>query len=72
MPSASRRAATPNQIEFRQVKAGTQKKGVIWKRARKSHKEKQDPIVREIKLADLDMLELVVCQGNFARSDSRV
>ena len=31
---------------------------MIWKRARKSHKEKQDPIVREIKLADLDMLEL--------------
>ncbi|MEH2055146.1 MAG: hypothetical protein V7K97_02975 [Nostoc sp.] len=34
---------------------GTQKKGVIWKRARKSHKGKQDPKTREIKQADLDI-----------------
>lgn len=36
---------------------------MIWKRARKSHKGKQDPIVREIKLADLDMLELAAAAG---------
>ncbi|MFN6499043.1 MAG: IS630 family transposase [Nostoc sp. DedQUE01] len=34
------------------------KKGIIWKRARKSHKGKQDPVIREKKQADLDMLEL--------------
>ncbi|WP_244919164.1 IS630 family transposase [Nostoc commune] len=34
------------------------KKGVNWKRARKSHKGKQDPIARANKQADLDMLEL--------------
>jgi len=27
-------ARSPNQIESRQIKTGTQKKGVIWKRAR--------------------------------------
>jgi hypothetical protein len=43
---------------FLGVKAGTQKKGVIWKRVRKSHKGKQDPKTKEIKQADLDMLEL--------------
>jgi putative transposase len=31
---------------------------VIWKRTTKSHKGKQDPKLREIKQADLDMLEL--------------
>ncbi|MBE9237395.1 IS630 family transposase [Anabaena aphanizomenioides LEGE 00250] len=45
------------------MKAGTQKKGVIWKRARKSHKGKQDPKNREIKQADLDMLELSAATG---------
>ncbi|WP_235018609.1 IS630 family transposase [Tolypothrix sp. NIES-4075] len=39
------------------------KKGVIWKRARKSHKGKQDPIVREKKQADLDMLQLAAAAG---------
>ncbi len=31
---------------------------MIWKRTTKSHKGKQDPKLREIKQADLDMLEL--------------
>ncbi|QLE39362.1 IS630 family transposase [Nostoc sp. C052] len=39
------------------------KKGVIWKRVRKSHKGKQDPKVQEIKQADLDMLELSAASG---------
>ncbi|WP_228038828.1 IS630 family transposase [Nostoc sp. LEGE 12450] len=39
------------------------KKGVIWKRARKSHKGKQDPVIREKKQADLDMLELAAAAG---------
>ncbi|AFY81179.1 IS630 family transposase [Oscillatoria acuminata] len=33
------------------------KKGIIWKRTRISHKNKQDPEERSIKQADLDMLE---------------
>ncbi len=41
----------------------TPKKGVIWKRTRKSHKGKQDPKTREIKQADLDMLELFAGTG---------
>ncbi|GAX41145.1 transposase [Tolypothrix sp. NIES-4075] len=36
---------------------------MIWKRARKSHKGKQDPIVREKKQADLDMLQLAAAAG---------
>ncbi|SKB13858.1 transposase [Planktothrix sp. PCC 11201] len=34
-----------------------------WKRARKSHKGKQDPIVRAQKQADLEMLELSAAAG---------
>ncbi len=41
----------------------TKTKGVIWKRTRKSHKGKQDPKAREIKQADLDMLELFAATG---------
>jgi len=36
---------------------------VIWKRARKSHKGKQDPKNREIKQADLEMLTLSAAAG---------
>ena len=36
---------------------------MIWKRARKSHKGKQDPVVRETKQSDLDMLELAAAAG---------
>ncbi|MEH1871727.1 hypothetical protein [Nostoc sp.] len=36
---------------------------VNWKRARKSHKGKQDPVVRDRKQADLDMLELAAATG---------
>ncbi len=36
---------------------------MIWKRARKSHKGKQDPVIREQKQADLDMLELAAATG---------
>jgi putative transposase len=36
---------------------------VIWKRARKSHQGKQDPLARSIKQADLDMLELAAAVG---------
>lgn len=39
------------------------KKGVIWKRTRKSHKGKQDPVVQQIKQADLEMLELSAAVG---------
>ncbi len=35
----------------------------IWKRAKKSHKGKQDPKTREVKQADLDMLELSAATG---------
>ncbi len=36
---------------------------MIWKRTRKSHKGKQDPKLRDIKQADLDMLELAAATG---------
>jgi putative transposase len=36
---------------------------VDWKRARKSHKGKQDPVARANKQADLDMLELAAASG---------
>ena len=36
---------------------------MIWKRARKSHKGKQDPTVQETKQSDLDMLELEAAVG---------
>ncbi|MEP0879760.1 IS630 family transposase [Funiculus sociatus GB2-M2] len=39
------------------------KKGIIWKRTRKSHKGKQDTVIREIKQADIDMLELAAATG---------
>ncbi|WP_375492429.1 IS630 family transposase [uncultured Nostoc sp.] len=39
------------------------KKGIIWKRTRKSHKGKQDPVVQQIKQADLEMLELSAASG---------
>ncbi len=42
---------------------GTQKKGVLWKRSRVSHRDKQDPQQRAIKQADLDMLELAAAVG---------
>lgn len=42
---------------------GYLKKGVIWKRTRKSHKGKQDSVVRRHKQADLDMLELAAATG---------
>ena len=41
----------------------TKTKGVIWKRTRKSHKNKQDSKIREIKQADLDMLQLSAACG---------
>lgn len=39
------------------------KKGIIWKRTRISHKNKQDPEERQIKQADLDMLEVAAAAG---------
>ena len=45
------------------VKRGTKKKGVIWKRTRKSHQGKQDPVLQQIKQADLEMLELSAAAG---------
>lgn len=39
------------------------KKKSCWKRARPSHKGKQDPLRREIKQADLEMLELAAAAG---------
>jgi hypothetical protein len=36
---------------------------MIWKRTRVSHKDKQDPVVRELKKADLEMLELAAAIG---------
>jgi len=45
------------------IKTNTKKKGFIWKRARKSHKGKQEAVVREIKQADLDMLEWAAAAG---------
>ncbi|WP_224312000.1 MULTISPECIES: IS630 family transposase [Nostocaceae] len=39
------------------------KKGIIWKRTRKSHKRKQDPVVQQIKQADLEMRELSAAVG---------
>jgi hypothetical protein len=37
---------------------------VIWKRTRQSHHNKQDPIQRSIKQADLDMLEWAAAVGD--------
>ena len=45
------------------IRRASQKKGVNWKRTRKSHKRKQNPIVRANKQADLDMLELSAAIG---------
>ncbi|MCP6757695.1 MAG: IS630 family transposase [Fischerella sp. CENA71] len=39
------------------------KKGVMWKRTFNSHKGKQDPVVQQIKQADLEMLELSAAVG---------
>ncbi|WP_225896637.1 IS630 family transposase [Amazonocrinis nigriterrae] len=39
------------------------KKGFIWKRTRKSHQNKQDRKLKQIKQADLDMLELAAAAG---------
>ena len=36
---------------------------MIWKRNRQSYKNKQDPRAREIKQADLEMLELAAATG---------
>lgn len=36
---------------------------MIWKRTRKSHKRKQNPVIREKKQADLDMLQLAAANG---------
>lgn len=36
---------------------------MIWKRTRKSHQGKQDPVLQQIKQADLDMLELSAAVG---------
>ena len=47
----------------RPIKTNTKKKGLIWKRARKSHKGKQEIAVRQIKQADLDMLEWAAAAG---------
>jgi transposase len=51
------------QIKSRPIKTNTKKKGFIWKRARKSHKGKQEVAVRQIKQADLDMLEWAAAAG---------
>jgi hypothetical protein len=48
----------PSSPESRPYPAGTQKKGIIWKRTRQSHKDKQDKQQRLLGQADLDMLEL--------------
>ena len=39
------------------------KKGVIWKRTRQSHRNKQDPVEKAIKQADLEMLEQAAQAG---------
>jgi putative transposase len=39
------------------------KKGVIWKRTRQSHRENQDPVEREVRQADLDMLGVAAAAG---------
>jgi hypothetical protein len=39
------------------------KKNYRWKRTRKSHRKKQDPIKKAIKQADLEMLELAAAAG---------
>jgi transposase len=54
---------TQRETKCRQVKTGAKKKGIIWKRVRKSHKGKQNPVVREERQADLDMLELAAATG---------
>ena len=41
----------------------TKTKGVIWKLTRKSYKGKKDPKAREIKQADLNILELFTATG---------
>jgi hypothetical protein len=51
-----------SQVESRPPATGTQKKGVLWKRSRVSHRDKQDPKQRAIKQADLEMLEESGCR----------
>lgn len=36
---------------------------MIWKRTRHSHRQRQDPVQRAIKQADLDMLEMAAAAG---------
>lgn len=36
---------------------------MIWKRTRTSHKQKQDPELKQVKQADLEMLELAAASG---------
>ena len=60
-PKASN--GSPSLPESRPHQTGTQKKGVIWKRTRQSHRDKQDPSQRQRKLADLDMLKLAAAAG---------
>jgi len=49
---------TASKVESRPPATGTQKKGLLWKHSRVSHRDKHDPERRAIKQADLDMLEL--------------
>jgi len=51
---ASERQVNLSPGHLRQV---LQKRGVIWKRTRPSHRDKQNPIERAVKQADLDMLQ---------------
>ena len=57
------RKRSQRETKCRSVKTGTEKKALIWKRGRKSHKGKQDPVVRALKQADLDMLALAAATG---------
>jgi putative transposase len=60
-PKARSRAS--RETESSPPAAGTQKKGIRWKRTRHSHRQKQDPQQRAIKQADLEMLEMAAAAG---------
>ena len=51
------------RVGVRRKGTRTKTKGIIWKRTRISHKDKQDPKQILIKQADLEMLEMAAASG---------
>ena len=57
------RIGATSLFECRSSATGAQKKGVVWKRTRHSYRDKQDPVERETKQADLETLQKFQAEG---------